>query len=73
MAQPGEYTKKAPNGILYFFFIFIYLFICLFAFARAAPSAYGGSDTKGRIRAVAAVLRQSHSYAGSKPNLQPTP
>ena len=46
---------------------------CLFAFSRAAPSAYGGSQARGRIGAVAAGLRQSHSNAGSEPHLQPTP
>uniref|UniRef100_A0A8D1UW15 Ig-like domain-containing protein n=1 Tax=Sus scrofa TaxID=9823 RepID=A0A8D1UW15_PIG len=31
------------------------------------------SKARGRIRAVATSLRQSHSNAGSKPRLQPTP
>ena len=50
------------NGILYFilFYLFIYLF-CLFAFSRAAPTAYGGSQARGRIGAVAPRLHQSHS------------
>ena len=47
--------------------------VCLFAFSRAAPMAYGGSQARGLIRAVAASLRQSHSNAGSEPRLQPTP
>ena len=51
---------------------FIYLF-CLFAFSGATPVAYGGSQAGGLIRAVAAGLRQSHSNAGSKLRLQPTP
>ena len=36
-------------------FIFIYLFIyfCLFAFSRAAPAAYGGSQARGLIGAIA--------------------
>ena len=45
----------------------------LFAFSRAAPEAHRGSQARGRIRAVAASLRQSHSNVGSKPSLQPTP
>ena len=45
-------------------------FFCLF---RAAPTAHGGSQARGRIRAVAAGLRHSHSNAGPKPSLQPTP
>ena len=35
--------------------------------------AYGGSQVKGPIRAVAAGLHQSHSNAGSEQCLQPTP
>ena len=36
------------------FFLFLFLF-CLFAFSRATPSAYGGSQARGRIGAVAAL------------------
>ena len=36
-------------------------------------TSYGGSQARGRIRAVAAGLRQSHSNVGSEPCLQPTP
>ena len=53
--------------------IFIYLFICLFAFFRAAPAAWGSSQARGLIRAVAAGLRQSHSNTGLEPRLQSTP
>ena len=35
--------------------------------------AYGGSQARGRIRAVAAVLHHSHSNVGSEPHLQPVP
>ena len=35
--------------------------------------AYGGSQARGRIGAVATGLRQSHSNVGSEPRLQPTP
>ena len=51
---------------------FIYLF-CLFAISWAALAAYGGSQARGRIGAIAAGLRQSHSNVGSEPRLQPTP
>ena len=50
---------------------FIYLF-CLFLFSRAAPSAYGGSQARGPIGAVAASLHHSHSHARSELNLRPT-
>ena len=43
------------------------------AISQAALVAHGGSQARGLIRAVAAGLRQSHSNAGSKPRLQPTP
>ena len=35
--------------------------------------AYGGSQARGLIRAVAASLHHSHSNARSKPSLQHTP
>ena len=38
----------------------------------AAPTAYGDSQAKGLIGAVAAGLHQSHSNARSKLILQPT-
>ena len=47
-----------------------FFFFCLFAFSRAA---HGGSQARGLIWAVAASLRQSHSNAGSKSRLRPTP
>ena len=58
---------------LYFFFkIFIYLFIYLLLF-KAAPAAYGSSQARGRIGAVAASLDHSHTEAGSELCLRPTP
>ena len=49
-----------------------FFFWSFFAF-RAAPSAYGGSQARGLIGAVAASLYQSHSNAGSELHLRPTP
>ena len=57
---------------LFFIYLFIYLF-CLFAFSRAAPAAYGGSQARGLIRAIAIGLHQSHSNSGSELRLPPTP
>ena len=54
---------KVINPLFFFFFLLF----------RAAPTAYGGSQARGPIEAVAAGLRHSHSNAGSKPYLQPTP
>ena len=35
--------------------------------------AYGDSQARGQIGAVAAALHHSHSNAGSEPYLRPTP
>ena len=53
-------------------FFLSFFFFCLLSF-MAAPAAYGGSQARGPIGAVAASLHHSHSNAGSKPRLQPTP
>ena len=55
------------------FLFFLFFFFCLFAISWASPPAYGGSQARGLIRAVAAGLRQSHSNSGSEQGLQPTP
>ena len=44
-----------------------------FFFFRAVPAAYGDSQARGRIGAVAAGLDHSPSNTGSKLRLQPTP
>ena len=41
--------------------------------SRAAPMAYGSSQARGWIGAIAASLHHSHSNAGSGPCLWPTP
>ena len=51
-----------------FFFCFLF-----FVFFKAPSMAYGGSQAKGRIGAVAADLRRNHSNSGSEWRLQPTP
>ena len=53
--------------------VFFFFFFGLFAISWATPVAYGGSQDRGRIGAVATDLRQSHSNSGSEPRLQPTP
>ena len=47
-------------------------FFCLCPF-RATHSAYGGSQARGLIGAVAAGLHHSHSNTRSKLHLRPTP
>ena len=59
------------SATLTLFYLFIYLF-SLFAFSRATPVAYGDSQAKGRIGAVATSLRQSHSNVRSELHLRPT-
>ena len=54
------------------FYLFIFIF-CLFAISWAAPVAYGGSQARSQMGAVATGLRHSHSNAGSESSLQPTP
>ena len=44
-----------------------------FGLFRAAPPAYGSSQARGQIGAVATSLHHSHSNAGSKLCLQHTP
>ena len=46
-----------------------FFFFGLFAISWAAPAAYGGSQARGLIGAVATSLCQSHSNAGSEPRL----
>ena len=52
--------------------IMLYIFF-FWSFFRVAPMAHGGSQARGRIRVVAAGLRQSYSNARSEPCLRPTP
>ena len=58
--------RTAKMGIISSFFFF-------FPFLRAAPTAYGGAQARGRIRATAAGLRHSLSNVGFEPRLRPTP
>ena len=47
----------------------------MYNFFSAAPMAYGGSQARGLIGAVATGLRQSHSHSHTRcePPLRPTP
>ena len=56
--------------VTFFLCVCVCVSMCLF---RAAPAAYGGSQARGRIGAVAAGLHHGHSSTRSKPCLQPTP
>ena len=69
--SPEFLPFECKHWVVFYFFIFYFLF-CLFAFSRAAPTAYGGSQARGLLGAVAAGLHHSHSNLGSEPCLQPT-
>ena len=69
--------------VIFFFFlsflsfvvvVVVVVVVVIVAISWVAPAAYGGSQARGRIGAVAAGLRQSHSSnTRSEPSLQPTP
>jgi len=72
----SKYGLTFVSYMFFFFFFLSFVFsvvVVIVAISWAAPSAYGGSQARGLIGAVATCLRQSHSNAGSEPRLQPTP
>ena len=56
--------------IFFIIYLFIYFVFCPFT---ATPAAYGGSQARGLIGAVAAGLHHSHSNTRSELHLRPTP
>ena len=62
-------TKLRFDSLLKFKGVLNFLFVCFFAISCAAPAAYGGSQARGGIGAVAAGLLQSHSNEGSELHL----
>ena len=65
--------EDATHGHWYGLVQFFVFFFCLFVFSRATPEAYGVSQARCLIGAVATGLHQSHSNTGSEPCLRPTP
>ena len=57
------YIRSFHTSFIFFFFFFF----------KAAPVAYGSSQDRGWIKAVAASLCHSHSHTRSEPHLQTTP
>ena len=53
--------------------MYLYTHGVFLVFYRAAPVAYGCSQARGLIGAVAPSLHQGHSNVGSELCLQPTP
>ena len=51
----------------------IIIVIIIIGLFRATPTAYGGSQARGRIGAAVAGLHHSHSNTESQPCLRPTP
>ena len=68
-SQERKEFSLAIISSLSFYFILFFVF-CVF---RAEPSAYGGSQDRDLIGAVAASLCHSYSNTGSRPRLWPTP
>ena len=68
--QPRRWPNLFSIGNVGFQFLMYFNF--LGGLFRAAPAAYGGSQARDRMRAVATGLHHSHSNAGSQPLLQPT-
>ena len=58
MIEKDPEEKKLHLDLFFFCFFF-----------RAAPMAYGCSQARSQIRAMAAGLHHSHSNVGSEPNL----
>ena len=63
----------ATTGTPGFHIPFIFYFLVFLSFYRAVPTAYGDSQARGLIGAVAAGLHHSDSNTRSKPSLRPTP
>ena len=64
---PGSYVFE-----LFFYSLVLFFVFFVFCPFRAAPAAFGGSQARALIGAVAASLRHSHSHARSEPHLRPT-
>ena len=58
---------------MFYFFLILFIYLFIFAISWAASTAYGLSQARGRIGAIAAGLHQSRSNVGSEPHLRPTP
>ena len=68
--QSLDLNSYLPDTNLHSFVVVVFFFFFSF---RAAFVAYGVSQARGLIGAVAANLHYNHSNTGFKPRLQPTP
>ena len=62
-ASPLHHRGKTLFPFLFFLFYYFFVFL---PFLGPLPAAYGGSQAKGLMEAVATGLHQSHSYTGSE-------
>ena len=65
----GGQLPEHPEDQETHFVVGFFQLIFLGGIFGAAPAAYGGSQARGRIRAVAAGLHHSHSNTRSEPCL----
>ena len=56
-----------------YIYIYIYFFFFAFLLFKAVPAAYGGFQARGQIVVTAVSWHHSHSNAGPKLRLGPTP
>ena len=73
MKEPDLKCSSVCLFYFIFFLFFGFVVVVVVVISWAAPAAYGGSQARGQIGAVATGLHQSHSNTGSEPRLQPTP
>ena len=64
-----SHTQKLHHVFFIFHFLILIFLIFYFLLFKAAPAAYGNSQARGQIGAVAASLCHSHSNARSEPRL----
>ena len=69
-SEPRGHSDLTTFSLFFFFFFFFFFFV--FSLFKAAPTAYGGPRL-GVKQSCSRDLCHSHSNAGSKPSLQPTP
>ena len=67
--EGSPFSASSPAFIVYRLFFFCFAFLLF----RATSEAYGRSQARGPIRAVAAGLHHRQSNTRSKPRLRPTP
>jgi len=78
VCSPSRIRTKMKGHWWTYLFGVVYSCCCLVGFCFlfvffAAPLAYGGSQARGRIRAVAVGLHHSHAIQNPSPCLPPTP